>query len=239
MVRVVFIDRTGEARTANVRDLNRATLHKKCKFRSAAHFAERAVWKYGDAFVTLFAKDAGSAGSENKFELPPPVDSDLFFGTMLLCAHETAKLGEEGGVDFTKEAWAKLYEKLLGGFEDLGEEEEEEEEEDVIPEGMATKNGYSKESGFVVDDSDSVSVGASSGEESEFSAKGSDDSDMSDDEEEKEKDYGESSIESGAAMSGDESDADDDDEDDAGSQADDEDGAGSELVEEEYSYSKN
>jgi len=236
MVKVVFISRTGDARTANVRDLKLATLHKKCKFRSSAHFGKRATWKHGDRFVTLFAKDSGSAGTENKCDMPPPVDSSLFFGTMLLCAHEGSELEDGGGADFTKEAWSQLYDKLFGGFDDLGEEEEEEAEES-IPAGMATKGGYSKESGFVVDDSDSVSVGSASTDESEFSAKETDDSDASDvDEEEEEKDYGESSIESDAGASdGDEEEEEEIAASDDGVDAD----AGSELVEEEYSYPEN
>ena len=69
--------------------------------------------------VTLFSKDTGRANSENKFELPPPLDKDLFFGCMLLCAHSDDDLTNENVKDLSISDWEKMYERLMGGFEDL------------------------------------------------------------------------------------------------------------------------
>ena len=58
--------------------------------------------------------------------------------------------------DFAGDTWLKIYEKLFGGFEDLGGEDSEESEDELesISSEYKTKNGYLKD-GFVVDsDSD-------------------------------------------------------------------------------------
>ena len=54
-----------------------------------------------------------------------------------------------------KEKWEKYYEKLYGGFEDLGEDDSYSSEEEVDPD-MLTKEGYSKEDGFVVESDEEI-----------------------------------------------------------------------------------
>jgi hypothetical protein len=94
--------------------------------------------------VRLFAKTTGKANTENKYEFPPPVAETLFYGKCLLV----------GDADLTPAQWLVMYEELMGGFESV-EYEEEEEEEDTEDRTKFTKDGYSKEDGFVVsDDSD-------------------------------------------------------------------------------------
>ena len=85
--------------------------------------------------------------------LPPPIDKDLYFGSMVLVKHCYKDVTNETAEDFDVEEWNKLYEKLFGGFEDLGEDDSYSEEEE-IPEHLQTKQGYSKEDGFVVSDGD-------------------------------------------------------------------------------------
>ena len=55
--------------------------------------------------------------------------------------------------DTSIEEWNKLYEKLFGGFEDLNNDDSYSDEEE-IPEHFKTKEGYSKEDGFIVDSGD-------------------------------------------------------------------------------------
>ena len=102
--------------------------------------------------IYLYGKKTGRANSENKYDLPPPVDSDLFFGNMLLIMEDQE---EQTYVDLTLEKWNKVYEKLFGGFEDLGSEEDEEDELDDVPDEMKTKQGYLKDD-FVVDDEEEL-----------------------------------------------------------------------------------
>ena len=84
-------------------------------------------------------------------DMPPPIDNELYYGSMLLIKHDTAELSNGNVSDLSTEDWEKYYEKLFGGFEDLGEEDSYSDEEE-IPEHMKTKEGYSKEDGFIVDD---------------------------------------------------------------------------------------
>jgi hypothetical protein len=98
--------------------------------------------------IAVWAKKTGKANFENKYDFPPPVDNELFFGTCALVRVD----GEGKILDLTKETWLKIYEQLFGGFEDIGEEDEFSEDElaNVDP-SLLTAHGYLKD-GFVVSD---------------------------------------------------------------------------------------
>lgn len=155
MTWVVVIEKTGKVNEKNHMG-DCAQLYKKCGFRKPDGFAMRHAWKVrvGDevVFAQLWAKDDGRAGHENKFELPPPVDTTLFFGTMCVVLVDDAD-SPIPGMDLRKKSWTKVYEALYGGFEDLGNDDDDDEEEDEladVPPSMKTKAGYLKD-GFVVD----------------------------------------------------------------------------------------
>ena len=96
-------------------------------------------WKTLTHDIQLYAKKRGSAGNENKYEFPPPVDSTLYFGNCLL-------VNPSG--DLTTEMWNEFYESIMQ-FEDIEDTEEEEEE---IVDGEFS-HGYLKD-GFVVSDNE-------------------------------------------------------------------------------------
>ncbi len=80
--------------------------------------------------------------------MPPPIDKDLYFGKI-------AVLGFSGKkpMYLSVSLWNKLWENLMGGFEDLNgpsESDETDELEDEDPENI-TSDGYLKDN-FVVDD---------------------------------------------------------------------------------------
>jgi hypothetical protein len=119
-------------------------LYKKAGYKVATGFELRTTWNVecdGKQYeIELYGKNEGRAGHENKYEMPPPVDSMLLFGRCLL----RNKIG-----DLKIEEWTKIYNKLYGGFEDLDEDDEEESAEETdLP---MTKSGYAKD-GFVVDE---------------------------------------------------------------------------------------
>ena len=98
--------------------------------------------------VSVYGKDSGRAGMENKYDLPPPVDNILFFGKIALVHDDN---------DLTIELWNKIYEHLSGGFFDLEQEEELSDDElEEYPDEMKTKSGYLKDD-FVVSDDDMIS----------------------------------------------------------------------------------
>tara|TARA_A200000113_G_scaffold110820_1_gene99519 strand:- start:4532 stop:5158 length:627 start_codon:yes stop_codon:yes gene_type:complete len=151
MPSIVTISKTGSLKNAQNND-GIENLYKKCGFKKDTDFQLRHEWtvKVGDESrkIKLFARNVGRAGTENKYDLPPPIDHDLYFGTM--CIVMTEAEGDKQ-LDLKVEGWKKIYEALFGGFEDLGESDEEEEDElDDVPDSLKTSEGYLKD-GFVVD----------------------------------------------------------------------------------------
>ena len=101
------------------------------------------TWDYQKMKLELWGYKEGRAGTENKHELPPPVDSVLIFGDAVLVA--TNEIGEP--LNFTTAQYTKFYTAIFQGFESLDEdededdeeEEEEEEEEEVLEEEEETE----------------------------------------------------------------------------------------------------
>jgi hypothetical protein len=152
MVKIIIVDKGCNLKVTSIKNLQIDTLYKKCNLKKKDNFDKRTSWKMkDDIYVTLFSKDKGRANSENKYELPPPIDKELYYGSMVLVKHNDEEITNDNTLDLTLEEWSKLYEKLFGGFEDLNEEDSYSEEEE-IPEHFKTKDGYSKEDGFIVSD---------------------------------------------------------------------------------------
>ena len=222
MQKIVIITKKGSPKTENVKSLTLDTLYKKCKFRKADNFAKRATWKYDNLWVSVYARDTGRAGGENKYDMPPPIDKDLYFGSIAVIAHTEEMPSDNTLTDLTAETWKKVYEKCMGGFEDLGDEDTEEDVEE-IPKHLQTKQGYSKEDGFVVSDGDEE-------EDEDYVPPDTDnDSEEEEEDDEDDADYGEDTDQEDEDE-GEEEEEDDEDEDEE------EQGEGSELSEEDYEY---
>ena len=160
------------------KNIDLKSIYKKAGFRKDNDFATRHTWKIKeDDFISVYSKNTGRANTENKYELPPPVDSDLYFGKMVVIRHSEQNPTAENCLDLTFEEWKTISEKLMGGFEDL-DDEEESEEEYVDPEDL-TKQGYKKD-GFVVEDGDvAFNTGDSDEEEEWISSNNEEDTDDS------------------------------------------------------------
>lgn len=121
-------------------------------------------------FLHVYACSKGSYETVNKSELPPPLDTNTYYGYIALI------LEDEDHVlhDLSLDDWKQYYEQLYGGFEDIEETEDEDDEEDCeddneegdsddsddddpvaenneIKEKRYTKDGYEIDD-FVVDD---------------------------------------------------------------------------------------
>ena len=151
MGNIVIVEKNNTLKETKVREFSLENLFKKANLKSNKDFMNRHTWKIKDQYISLYAKNSGRANNENTYELPPPIDSQLYFGKMLLVKHTEEQISNSNVVDLTIEEWEKVYEKLFGGFIELGEEDSYSEEEE-IPEKYKTKEGYSKEDGFIVDD---------------------------------------------------------------------------------------
>ena len=158
MVKVVVIDKNSNKKQT-ILNYEQSEFYKKCNYRNNNNFDARHTWEFKEKgetyYITVFAKDKGRANSENKYDLPPPIDSNLYYGTLLIIKTFTNENFEKDNLDnLTLEEWEKCYEKLFGGFESLGEDDSEEIDElDDISDSEKTKEGYHKD-GFVVDDDD-------------------------------------------------------------------------------------
>jgi len=158
-VQCVVIDKQNNKKQVKI-NVNSDQFYKKCKLRSAKDFDYRHSWKIKEEgevmYLSIFAKNNGRANTENKCELPPPLDNQLYFGSLLVVKHkEEGKYDMDDLIELTVENWEKHYNKLYGGFEDLGEEDSYSSEESIDPE-LLTKEGYSKEDGFVVESDEEI-----------------------------------------------------------------------------------
>lgn len=88
-------------------------------------------YSYKSKKLHLFGFQKGKAGTENQHELPPPHDSVLYFGDILVLVSTSEDFSKP--IPFKVEDYEAFYTYAFGGFEDLEEEDAEEdvEEEDV------------------------------------------------------------------------------------------------------------
>lgn len=95
------------------------------------------TYNYKTLTLFLFGYTSGKAGAENKHELPPPHDSQLVFGDIVLIASKSEN-SFMNPVSFKPEDYEVFYSKAYGGFDDLDEEDEEDEEtnSDLIEEAI-------------------------------------------------------------------------------------------------------
>jgi len=154
-VSILIVERGGTIKPLKWKSYDEALIYKKAGFRSSDGFEKQTTWnvkldkKYN---ISLYAKKTGKATQENKYDYPPPVDKDLYFGSNILINYD-----DEGNpVNLLETEWNTVYEHLFGGFEDIGvseEDEEEDESKDVYNDLEKSKQGYAKD-GFIVEDED-------------------------------------------------------------------------------------
>ena len=169
----IVIEKTGSLKNAKTADT--ADLYKKCGFKSSDGFKCEHTWsvEFNDTEYKLeiYGKVNGRAGSENKYEFPPPIDNVLFFGSCAAILYVNDKMTDMGTQEFKD-----IMEHLYGGYEDLGgddDDDEDDDDDDVI--GLPkTKHGYVKDD-FVVssdaEDEDDMSDEDEISEEEEIKPK--------------------------------------------------------------------
>lgn len=153
-MKFIVADKYGKLKESSLKSFDENQLYTKAGFKVSTHFTKTHSWKdiqIGSSsfqIISVYGKNQGKAGQENKYELPPPIDNTLFFGSIVIVHYN-----HDGSVNnLTKTEWKEIYEHLMGGFEDLDDDDDEEESEDELLEGVELdKNGYAKD-GFVVDD---------------------------------------------------------------------------------------
>ena len=160
-----IVEKNGSVKCTTSKTLNVSELYKKCGFKSNEGFNCAHTWSitFNDVEYKLqvYGKITGRAGSENKYEFPPPIDNVLFFGS---CA--VINTQDNNIVDMTATEFKDIMDFLQGGYSDLGEEDsEDEDEDDIDPLIEKTKEGYVKDDFVVDDDEDDDDVEETSSEE--------------------------------------------------------------------------
>ena len=82
-------------------------------------------WKLDKFTISIYGWKDGNAGQENKTELPPPEDSDLYFGDILVI-----KSNGKDIKNITLNDYHNFIEESNGGFEDIGSEDTETDSDD-------------------------------------------------------------------------------------------------------------
>lgn len=163
---IIIVDKTASLKTLTVKDYKVEDLYKKCGFKKADGFILQVEWPVkldGQRYlIQMYGKLDGKANMENKYDFPPPVDKNLYFGSCALVGMLRDDSNERSHINLNLDLWNKIYEKLFGGFEDLAltceNDDDEEDELEKIPKHMKTKKGGYLKDGFVVDSSDTEEV---------------------------------------------------------------------------------
>ena len=121
VTKVVVVNKGGDLKDVTVKDFDISNLYKKCGFRKAEGFELRHKFEKvkvnGERYdVHVYSRNNGKSGTENKYDMPPPIDNDLYFGNFALvrwCRDE------EDYVDLTVDDWKKVYNKLFKGFDKM------------------------------------------------------------------------------------------------------------------------
>tara|TARA_Y100000591_G_scaffold329775_1_gene359112 strand:- start:814 stop:1443 length:630 start_codon:yes stop_codon:yes gene_type:complete len=80
-------------------------------------------WIYNQYEFKLFGSDIGNAGSENKYDLPPPVDSNLYFNNLYFIKKDVKK--DDVFYDLTIDEYNSFYDLQFDGFQDILDEDDE------------------------------------------------------------------------------------------------------------------
>lgn len=97
------------------------------------HIEKLNLWNYNSFDYILYGCSNGDAGEENKYDLPPPVDCELYFNDLYFLKYENDKI-----VDLTTEDYNNFYNDCFGGFEDI--ENTDEEEDDTLSEHTSDRD---------------------------------------------------------------------------------------------------
>ena len=181
---LLIIDKSGTPKVLTVKDFKMEDLYKKCGFKKPDGLEKRHVWvtkcDKTSYRISVYAKEDGKANTENKFEFPPPIDNSLFFGSCAVLVEHKNVAGEYVPTIVTMDIWDKLYEKMYGGFENLGDtckaDDDESDELEAIPKSKKTATGYLKD-GFIVD-SDNEEDGDYSDDDSDEEENAEDDNNV-------------------------------------------------------------
>jgi hypothetical protein len=170
---IIIVDKSSSLKNLTVKDYKVDELYKKCGFKKADTFILQVEWPVkldGQKYlIQMYGKLNGKANMENKYDFPPPVDKQLYFGSCALVGMLRDESNSRSHINLSLELWNKIYEKLFGVFEDLAvigtDDDDEEDELENVPKKLKTKKGGYLKAGFVIDSSDTEEAAGSETED--------------------------------------------------------------------------
>ena len=115
MFSILIVDKAGQF--SNVKTTNVDNLYKKIGLKSETGFMKQCEWnvstqEYSNLYVDFYGKKIGKATYENKYEFPPPIDNQIFFGKCILVGY-TKKNKIISYISLTPELWLEIYSNLF------------------------------------------------------------------------------------------------------------------------------
>lgn len=150
MTTCLIIKKNGDIIEKKTNIDNESEIYKLAGFKTTSDFECRHSFKVNDSVYKVFAKNVGRANYENKYELPPPIDTQLFYGSICIFKYNN----ENQVQNLNMKEWEKIYEFLFGGFDEICSNSEDEirsMDSEIYEDHEYTNEGYVKD-GFVVDD---------------------------------------------------------------------------------------
>ena len=122
MTKAVILNMQGRKKESNLSDktMIRKQLETILPNKGTGRAQELGSWTYNNTEVKIYGWENGQAGKENKHEIPPPYDTNLYFGDLLIVRTKRNKL-----LNFTKKRYDEFFEEMYGGFEDIGDTDSE------------------------------------------------------------------------------------------------------------------
>lgn len=156
MSKYILVNKNGDVEEKTKKlQIESDKIFKLCNYKSVVGFEKLhrfPISKKGDDNgYEVYGKKNGRANSENKYEFPPPIDNELYFGSLCII-----KRVDGAVVDLTIDEWSGIYESLFGGFEVIEDSDGERSmDSEVYSSDEYTKEGYHKDS-FILDDDELV-----------------------------------------------------------------------------------
>ena len=122
MITAIILNMLGSKEEVRINDktILRKQIKKKLINKCTGIAQELGSWTYNNNKVKIYGWEDGNAGQENKHEIPPPHDRNLYFGDLLVVNSHGNNL-----INFTTKDYNIFYKKMYGGFEDLGDTDSE------------------------------------------------------------------------------------------------------------------
>jgi len=111
MFDILIIDKS--KKTSFMKVMNIDNLYKKIGLKTEEGFLKHCEWNisisnYPQLYINFYGKKIGKANNENKFNFPPPLDKEIFFGKCVLVAY--TKINKEVQyISLNEELWNNIY----------------------------------------------------------------------------------------------------------------------------------